>query len=235
MMRTSLTRPRLGAYREFQRFGIQRFERAGLVVSDRLATRSKDALRSAMGGAGLGRLGFAVGSGSDLKKTGRVHRSGNSGFSASGWIFVRSRSERTLGAIEAYTEGADIRPVKGRWLWIATDAIPSRVGRMRMTPERYNQSGLVSSIGPLVFLPGRHGGEARLVVRDVTVRGADGRRARRTPRRGGIRAGRERRDEITAFVGIRRTSRQARVDARQEIQAVVHTAPQEWTKALGSI
>lgn len=209
---------RPGQFAEFRRFNIQRLERAALISSDRGAREGLKELRSAMQGAGLGRLGNALGYGSDLKKGRGVHRRGAEAFSASGWIYIRSRSERAVGAIVAYTEGAEIGPVKSPWLWIATDEIPRRAGRFRMTPALYNRHGFASRIGPLFQIPGRHGGESLLIVRNVTT-DRFGRRgkARRLPRRGGIGASRERRDQIVAFVGIKRTSRSARVNPDQII------------------
>jgi hypothetical protein len=93
------------------------------------------------------------------------------------------------GAIEAYTEGAEITPKRSPWLWISTDEIPRRAGRYRMTPALYRATGLESRIGPLVQIPGRHRGEALLIVRNVTV-DRFGRRgkARRLPKRGAVGA-----------------------------------------------
>lgn len=203
-----------GQFAEFRRNCIQRWERASLVATDRAARAGLAAFRSAL----PGRLGRALGAGSDLQKGRGVHRFPGGGYRASGWIFIRGRSERTVGAIESATEGAEIAPRKGPFLWLSTDEIPRFAGRKRMTPALYNASGLASRIGPLVQVPGRHGGESLLIVRSVTVDrfGRKG-RARRLPRRGAIGGSRERRDFIVAFVGIRRTSRAALLDARQTI------------------
>lgn len=234
MIRPYLTGPRLEAYRDFQRLGIQRFEHAALIATDRAATLAKNSLRGEFSGASLGRLGYAIGSGSDLRKSGRVRRIGANGFAASGWLFVRSSSARTEGTLDAYTVGADIRPVKGRYLWIATDAIPSRVGRYKMTPERYAASGLVDRIGPLVMINGRHAGEKLLVVRNVTTRLAGSLKTRRMPKNGRVRPGRAAQEQVVAFVGIRRTSRSARVDVRRVITSVMQQFPQLYMQALGN-
>lgn len=109
-----------------------------------------------MASAGLGRLGAVVDSGSDLQKRGAVRASGI-GFSASGWVFVRSKSPRTRGAIEAYTEGAEITPRAGRWLWIPTDDIPARAGGKKITPANWEKSGLDKKIGPLVTIKSANG------------------------------------------------------------------------------
>lgn len=197
-------------FREFERQSEQRVERAALIVTDRRASTAKREIRQEMAGAGLGRLGNAVDASSDLKKSGEVHRTGG-GFSASGFVFVRSKSERTLGTLQAYTEGADIVPVRGRFLWIATDEIPARAGRRRMTPALYRSSGLEQSIGKLEPIPGRHGGEALLIVRNVTT-ARSGRRGSALSRKRRVAPSREERDFIVAFVGIRGTSRAARAN-----------------------
>lgn len=218
MARSAVQIGRPGQFREFERFCIQRLEQAALKAVDRASRDSLRDIRAAGQGAGLGRLMYALAAGSDLAKGRGVHRRGGEGFSASGWIALRSKSERAVGAIEAYTEGAEIGPRKARWLWIATDEIPRRAAKFRMTPALYRQHGFEGRIGPLEFVPGRHGAEALLVVRNVTV-DRFGRRgkARRLPRRGGLGSSRERRDHIVAFVGIRRTSRTARVNPREII------------------
>lgn len=226
---------RPGQFQEFRRYSIQRLEGVALKVSDAAARNALTETRTQMRGAGLGRLGGALGYGSDLKKTGAVHRRGGEAFSASGWIYIRSRSERAVGAIVAYTEGAEIRPNKSPWLWIATDEIPKRAGRFRMTPALYRQHGFENRIGPLIQIPGRHGGEALLVARNVTVDrfGRPG-RARRVPRRGGIGGSRQRVDHIVAFVGIRRTSRAARVDPKAIIAANAGRIPALINAALAA-
>lgn len=226
---------RPGQYAEFRRHCIQRLERAALVSSDRAAREGLKGIRAGMQAAGLGRLGNALSYGSDLKKGRGVHRRGAEGFSASGWIFIRSRSERAEGAITAYTEGAEIAPRRSRWLWIATDEIPRRAGKFKMTPARYREHGFESRIGPLEQIPGRHPGEALLIVRSVTV-DRFGRRgkARRLPRRGGIGGSRERKDFIVAFVGIRRTSRSARVNPTQIISLEQARLPEYRAAALAS-
>ncbi|PZU59836.1 MAG: hypothetical protein DI547_04995 [Sphingobium sp.] len=227
-----MTRPGLGAYRAFERAAVQRMESAALIATDRAAGMALRTLRTTMAGAKLGRLGYALGSGSDLKKGGRLRRFGATGFSASGWVHIRSRSERAAGSVVAYTEGADILPTKG-WLWIATDAIPARVGRYRMTPSRWRAAGLDSRIGPLVQIPGRNAGESLLVVKNVTTRITGRANARRLPRNGRVRAGREVRDQIVAFIGIRRTSRQARVNVRAIMTWAQSNLPRLIADAMG--
>lgn len=204
---------RPGQFDEYRRQCIQRLERASLAATDKAAREALPQIRGP-----LGRLGNILGAGSDLKKGRGVRRTPDGGYRASGWIHMRSKSERAVGAIQAYTEGAEIAPVRGRFLWIATDEIPRRAGRKRMTPALYRANGFENRIGPLVQIPGRHRGEALLIVRNVTV-DRFGRRgkARRLPRRGAVGSSRARKDFIVAFVGIRRTSRSAKVNPKQII------------------
>lgn len=218
------------ALAQFSRVSKQRAERALLTASDRGAGGALTDVRAAMRGAKLGNLGNAVGKTSDLQKGGRVHRAGAS-VSASGVLFVRSKSQRTRGAIEAYTEGATIRPVRRRWLWIATDQIPSRVGRERMTPELYVRGGLEARIGPLVMIPGRHSNEALYVVRNVTTVWS-GRRGSALSCKTRVVRSREARDLIVAFVGIRGTSRQARVDIPAIVKANAARIPALFNTAM---
>jgi hypothetical protein len=224
---TSVQIGRPGQFREFEAYAREAMERALLRASDRAARKATSAVRDAMRGAGLGRLAGAIGSGSDLAKNGRAHLSGKR-ISASGWIHIRGHSERTLGALIAATEGATIVPKRGKWLAFATDQIPKRAGRRKMTPELYRTSGLESRIGPLEFVPGRSRREALLIVRDVSVDrfGRKGRAARRLPRRGALGSTRRRQAFIVAFVLIRATTRAARIDPQAIIATVAAEVPE---------
>ena len=53
---------------------IQQMEQAALAATDKAATELKGEIRGTMQAAGLGRLGNAIGSTSDLKKNGQVKR-----------------------------------------------------------------------------------------------------------------------------------------------------------------
>jgi hypothetical protein len=194
----------------FRKNMMARLSRAALTATDKAATGAQNDIRNAMRGQRLGGLANAVKQTSDLKK-GRVKLTGDGGFSASGIVYAHIRSDRTAGALTAYTEGAIIVPNKGRWLAIATNEIPKRVGRYRMTPQRYVEAGLESRIGPLKFVPGkRHAGEAFLVVDNVTISGKQG-KVRRLPKSGRARSGRSH-VGIVAFVLIKATRRTKRVD-----------------------
>jgi len=234
MIRASLRRPSPGPFLQYRRMAIQRSEAAALVATDRASLAAKGSIREDMAGARLGRLGMAIGAGSDLRKGGRVHRFGNSGFSESGWIFIRSRSERTVGAIKIYGKSGDIFPTKG-WLWIPTDNVPKRVGRYKMTPARYMQSGLATSIGPLVQIPGRHPGEALLVVNKVSIRSTGRANPRRLPRTGRTRAGRAAVEQLVMFIGIKRTARAQRFSPMDRYRQQQALLPSYWHQAIGTI
>jgi hypothetical protein len=219
MIRTSIAKPPRRNFDQFRRGGIQKLERRALVATDRAAAAALRDIRVGMQGAKLGRLGNAISSGSDLRKGGKVQRVGANGFRTSGWVFVRSRSERALGSIEAYTEGAEISPVRGRWLWIAGDDIPNRVGKYRMTPDRYRKGGFEQKIGPLFQIRSING-YPLLVVKNVGVSAAGkSRSAKNFKRNGQPRKGQRAKELLVAFIGIPRTSRAARINARKLIQA----------------
>jgi len=224
--------PPRSAFDQFARESIGRLQAAALNATARAALTAKRKLRADMQGAGLGRLGNAVDHGSDAQKNGRVRTMGQ-GWSASGWLAIRSRSERTIGAIESYTAGAVITPKKGRWLWIATDDIPIRAGRQRMTPALYNKMGFASKIGPLVPVKASNG-TPLLVVRNVGVSASGkSRSARSLTKRGLPRKGQTQADFIVAFYGIPNTSRQARVDVDQIIAEARASLPDLIAQELG--
>lgn len=184
--------------------------RAAAVVTDRAATGARDGIRAAMRGQRLGNLANAIKQTSDLKKR-RVHLTGDGGWSVSGIVYAHIKSPRTAGALQAYSQGASILPRKGRWLAIGTNEIPSRVGRRRMTPELYRKGGYESKIGPLVFIPTAKPSVAMLVVKNVSTNLNRRGSARRLPKSGRVRSGREN-VSIIAFILIRATQRAKRFD-----------------------
>lgn len=220
--RVELRMPPQSAFDNFERRTRARLEAAALNATHIAATRAKTLIRNEMAAADLGRLGNALDHGSDLEKRGSVRTKGD-GFSASGWVHVRSKSSRTLGAIEAYTEGADIASRRGRYLWIPGDDIPARAGRLKMSPYLYYRTGLDKKIGPLI--PITSGGRTLLVVKGASVSGSGKARSAKGRRKdGGLRKGQIAQDLIVAFIGIRRTSREARVDVpaiMREVQAMM--------------
>lgn len=227
------------AFSDFYRFAEQRNEAAALIATDRARRLALTAQRERMQAAGLGRLGNALGSTSDLAEGRGVHRYANGGFSASGVVFIRSGSERSRGAIRAYTEGADINPVRGRWLWIATDDVQRLVGsgknRRRLTPALWNKGGLDKKIGPLA--PARSSnGMPLLIVRNVGISLAGkARSARSLTKSGRSRKGQVAVDFIVAFYAIPHTTREARYDAHAELRAIQAQLPTLHRQALGRI
>lgn len=181
---------------------LPNLRRAAHYATDASIKEADETTRRTIRSVGLGKLANAIGSTSSLRK--RRTSSNN----AWGAIYARGRpGGRGEQALLAYSEGARISPRGGRkWLAFATKAIPTRVGRLKMTPELYQSSGLTSSIGRLVFIQ-RSAKEALLIVRKVQV-------SRRTGRAkaGGGRKGRgaDAKGFIVAFILIRFTSRAQR-------------------------
>lgn len=190
-------------------------------ASDKASRQLLRTLRADMAAAKLGRLGNALGQTSDKAK-GTVFRRGDT-IRASGLVFIRSKSERTVGAIISYTEGSEILPVKGRWLWIPTDEVQRIVGsgkdRARMTPALYKARGFEQKFGPLIRIRSINGNPL-LAVQNVGVSavGARGGRVRGLTKGGRPRKGDRLKELAVLFVGIPRTSRAARVNPRARAQ-----------------
>jgi hypothetical protein len=224
-----------GPFAEWRRFSEQRLENAALIATNRARIVALRSIRAEMAGASLGRLGQAISSTSDMERGHGVHRYANGGFSASGTVFIRSRSERSIGAIEAYTEGADIRPVRSRWLWIPTDNIPRVTKKYRLTPALWKQNGLDRRIGPLVRVKAKNGNPL-LIVENVGVDlSGRSRSAKSLSKRGLPRKGQVAKDFIVAFIGIPSTSRAARVDIAAIARSATADLPALFYEALGRI
>lgn len=213
---------------------MPKIERAALLATHRAAEKAKAKLRADMAGASLGRLGQAIGSTSDHRKGRGVYRRGN-GWSASGIVHTRTMSERSLGAIEAYTSGAVIRPVRSRWLWIPTNNIPRLgKGRKRLTPGTWVSSGMETKIGPLVRIRASNGNPL-LIVRNVGVSLAGKSRSARSLRKNGMpRRGQARQEFIVAFIGIPHTWRAARVDVLAIMESIQGELPELFNQAFGA-
>lgn len=224
-----------GPFAAWRRFAEQRMERAALIATDRGSRLMLGQVRSQMAGAGLGRLGNGLDADSYLRQGRGVHRYADGGFSASGVVFIRSGSDRTRGAIDAYTRGAEITPVRSRWLWIPTDNIPRVSKRFRLTPALWQQNGLDQKIGPLIFIKGING-YPLLAVKNVGVDLSGRKRsARALTKRGMPRAGQTEKQLLIAFVGIPRTSRAARVDVDAIASAESLALPNHFNDAIGRI
>lgn len=223
------------ALSNWYRFAEQRMERAMLIAVDNGRRKALSSIREAGQGAGLGRLFYGLGSSSDLSTGKGVHRSTRSTMSASGVIFIRSGSERTRGAIQAYTQGANIAPVRAKYLWITSDDLPRVTRRYRMTPERYNAEGWDKKIGPLVFVR-LGGGRALLIVKNAGVSAAGLSRSARSLRKNGMpRKGQIARENLIAFIGIPRTARAARVNVASIMAEISNELGPLFYQALGRI
>lgn len=217
-MQFGLISPARGSTGPWRRKNVARITGAAARATDKASIGARDELRAAMRAQRLGNLANAIGSTSDLRKK-RPGGRGGSRLDVAGFVYTRIKSPRTAGALASYVENdvTEIGPRGAKWLAIATNEIPRRAGRRRMTPALYKATGLEERIGPLVFVAGRTAGVAYLIVRDTTIQMARSGKARRLPKRGRIGAGRAR-VGIVAFVLIRRTRRQRRVAPRQIAQ-----------------
>lgn len=177
--------------------------RAVSTAVDRAGKEAWYAVQAKIRSVGLGNLSKAVGFTSSLR------RKDNSG-DPYAVIFAKGGDESLAGgALESYSQGADIRTKDGKeWLAFATSALPRKTGRWRLTPELYNKSGLVTSIGKLIFRP-IGPGKALLVIKNVSLSAKDGRAKALGPR--GTRT-RIPQKEIVAFILIRVTRRAKRFD-----------------------
>lgn len=225
-------------FADVERFARARAERAALEATHKAGRYAVLRIRDQMRSAGLGRLGNAIDNTSDLKKRGVVYRRGD-GFSASAAIFIRSRSERSRGAIKSYTEGSQINPVRGRWLWFPTDEITRVAGskekRARLTPGNWSSLGMDKRIGPLVFVRSDKG-TPLMIVKNVGVSAAGARRSAKSLRKSGQpRKNQVTQEFIVAFIAIPRTSRQARIDVPAILRSVAADLPALFNEALGRI
>jgi hypothetical protein len=214
-------------------------ERAALVVTDRAAKKAVRAMREEMSAAGLGRLGNALGSTSDLAKGRGVKQRANGGFSASGVVFIRSGSKRSRGAIDAYTQGAEIRPRRSRWLWFPSDEIQRVAGKgsnkRRLEPHNWAALGMEAKLGPLVRIKASNGNPL-LIVRNVGVSAAGSRRSAKSLKRRGLpRKGQVAREFIVAFIAIPNTSRAARISVADIMQAISAEMPAEFNEELKKV
>jgi hypothetical protein len=147
-------------------------------------------------------------------------------------VFIRSGSERTRGTIAAYTEGANILPARGRWLWIPTPDIQNISMRHRLTPAAWQANGLDSRIGPLVLVRSVNGNPL-LVAKNVGL-DLSGRRGsvKSLKKNGGARKGQVAKEFVVAFIGIPATSRAARIDVRAIGRSVANELPALFAAAM---
>jgi hypothetical protein len=143
-VRHRIERPPPRAYRGAEQQFRLANERAAAIAVHRATKKATTFSRATAAARGLGRLGNAIGSTTAYEKGRREGRT------SWGAIYARGGDDSRAGqALSAYTRGAVIRPIKGDWLWIQTDALARRIGRRRMTPARYIAAG--SPLGKLGF------------------------------------------------------------------------------------
>lgn len=224
-MKFVVTRPER-ALSQMQREAAQfrkDLRRASVNATDRASKDAQRAVQQKIREVGLGRLGGAVGH-TSLKREGK----GDTAANPYGVIFARGGDDSSGGGtLEAYSKGTTIQPRAGNdWLWIATKAVPKfiRAGgrRFRTTPRLYNNSGLVATIGQLVFKP-ISGTRALLVIRKASVNIRTGRA--RTPTNRASKASTREKDVI-AFVGIKITRRAKRFSQRDIMRAYSRKLPE---------
>lgn len=228
-----------GPFEQWRRFNEARLERAMLATTRKGAHRLEAMLREDMTGAGLAGLGRALKATSDDERGGVKVRYANGGFSVSGIVYVRSASERTRGALAAYTAGAEIRPRRGRWLWFPTDDVQRFVGkgkdRQRLTPANWAPSGMEARLGPLVPIRSVNGYPLLAVERVGTSLAGKRRSARSLTKAGRPRKGQRIRELLIVFVAIPFTSRRARVNPRARQREVMASLPTIFRQKLGRI
>jgi len=189
--------------------------RAAQFATEKASADAAVHIRARIQTVGLGRLAGAVGQTSSMKK-------GQTPTTPYGAIYARGSDESRAGqALEAYTQGVTIRARNKEWLAFATPAVPRVIGRRRLTPELYRQSGLVGSIGPLQFKP-ISANLAFLVVKNVTLHPRTHRAKAAGPRAPRTRVAAA---EVVAFVLIRVTRRAKRFDKDRIVAAYSGQVP----------
>lgn len=187
---------------------------AALKATDRASKLAQGGIQRKMRAVGLGRLSNAVGQTSAWKKR-QFDRN------PYGVIYARGGDESLAGgALEAYSQGTTITGKGGGWLAFASEHMPRKVGRRRLTPALYNSSGLAARFGKLHFVPGK-ANFARLVIRGGTLSGKG--RIREPAKRGG--RGIVKQKEVTAFILIKSTKREKRFDKDEEVAIYAAMVP----------
>lgn len=179
--------------------------RAAHYAADRAGKAALSDSRAKIQAVGLGRLANVVSYSSSLKKA-------RTGVGNNAWAAIYARRKTSIRgerALLSYARGATIVPLgRKKWLAFATDAIPKRAGRRKMTPALYVSTGLEETYGKLHFVPGRNG-RARLVVRPGEQNNVTGRVRVKGKRSSKLFT---KRKEITVFILIKFTVRAQRYD-----------------------
>jgi hypothetical protein len=202
---------------------------AAVIATDRASREAQQAVQAKIRGVGLGNLARAVGHTST-----KIQRTPGDPY---GVIYAKGGDEsRAGGALEAYSQGATIRPGPGhQWLAIPTNAVPKFISiggqRRRLTPDLYLRSGLMTSIGRLEFRP-LGNNEAIWVIKRVSLSPKTGRAKALGPRPNRTRVVQK---EVVAFVGRRVTRRARRYDKDGTVGFFARRVPAYMIEALAEI
>ena len=158
---------------------------------------------------------------------------GRKGFSASGWIYTRSRSERSLGALKIYSEGGDILPCHRQ---VGVDSDQKRT--QAHWSLSYHARTLFEIQPRLEHRP--TGIPARTPSRRSAACRQERQHAQRAipihaacPEVAVHAAGREAHDFIVMFIGIKRTSRAQRFSPSIVTVSSSPKLPSYWYQAMG--
>lgn len=209
-MRFTVRPPDPAQYRRLEREHVDIQRKAARVATHKASVVGQRRVQAAMKAAGLGRLPNAVGQTSSQKER---HKLADVSV---GLIYAKGGDDSLAGgALEIYSRGGTIKPVKGEWLWFATKALQRnvRVGRarMRMTPAVYNALG--KQLGELHFRR-INSRVAILYAEDLNVHVRTGRAKLPGKRKSRVAV---RKKRVTLFVGIRFTNRMKRFDKDVEM------------------
>jgi hypothetical protein len=208
------------------RSDIQRIERenrrAAIDATDIASKKAQRHIQAKMMSVGLGRLSNAVGQTSAKRK-----RQTGPDRDPYGVIFARGGDEsRAGGALEAYSQGAVIRPRSGAWLAVPTKAAPRFVNvagrRRRLTPALWEAGGFNQRIGKLIFRQIRSD-LALLIVRQVSLSPKTGQAKALGPRRPRTRV--VPKGDTVVFVLIKQTRRAKRFDKDEIVRFYADRIP----------
>ena len=204
--------------------------RAALEVTELASKKAQRQIQAKMRGVGLGRLSNAVG-----QTSARQKRQTNPDRDPYGVIYARGGDESLAGgALEAYSQGATIRPRNGEWLAVPTRAAPRfvRVGgkRRRLTPSLWEKGGLNQRIGRLIFKRIRPN-LAILTVRRVSLSPKTG-QAKALGKSGRTRTRVVPKEDTVVFVLIKQTRRAKRFDKDQIVRFYADRMPDYLRRTL---
>lgn len=196
--------------------------RAAFDATDIASKKAQAHVQAKMRSVGLGKLANAVGHTSAKRK-----RQTAPGRDPYGVIYARGGDDsRAGGALEAYSQGADIRPRNSSWLAVPTKAAPRFITaggkRRRLTPALWQAAGLDARIGKLIFIQIRSN-LALLVVRRVSLSPKTGQAKAlgpRSPRTRVVPKG-----DTVVFILIKQTRRAKRFDQAEIMQAYANRVP----------